>query len=157
MTKGRKKLPTRVKVMTGTYRKDRNNAAEPDYISQIQLPDPPGYLSEIGKDEYYSTASELLALGILSKVSFKLFIGYCTQVAIYFDAIEKVHKTGTVIISKSEDPKVNPYVRVANDALGLMIRLAVEFGITPASSSKVSVKENKEDAKASLIKRLQKR
>ena len=97
------------------------------------------------RDEYYSTASELLALGILQRVGFKLFVAYCTQVSIYFDAVERLHESGTVIVSKSDEPKINPYVKVLNDSLALMIRLACEFGITPASSSKVSVKDVKNE------------
>jgi hypothetical protein len=59
-------------------------------------------------------------------------------------------------VDKSDNPKANPYVKIANDALALMIRLACEFGITPASSAKVNANPVVVDEKSELLKRLQK-
>jgi len=44
----------------------------------------------------------------------------------------------SVIVDAYENPKVNPFMRVANDSLANMVRIACEFGITPASASKVN-------------------
>ena len=153
MAKGRKKLPTAVKAAKGTLQACRENPDEPNYITLHELPDPPKYLNKIGKAEYYSAANELQHLGILNNVNFNLFVAYCTQVAVYFDAIERLHESGSVIVDASENPKVNPFMRVANDSLANMIRIACEFGITPASASKVNANK-KTDNKMDLLKSL---
>jgi P27 family predicted phage terminase small subunit len=155
MSKGRKRLPTAVKDAKGTMKEYRRNPEEPDYVTFDAIPPPPPYVNGAGRDEYYRTAAELHAKGIMTQVSFRPFVAYCTQVAIYFDAVERLNETGTVIMDDKGQPRVNPYAKIANDALSLMLRLAVEFGLTPASSSKVHAREDVRSEKSDLIRRLQ--
>ena len=157
MAKGRKRLPTELKRVQGTLQPCRTNDNEPDYVLTKEIPDPPKYLSKTGRDVYYSTAEELLKLGILTRVSMSLFVMYCTQVAIYFHALEQIDKNDYIFVTKGGDEKPNPYIKIANDALAASVRIACEFGITPASSSKVYANKVETNPKADLIKRLQKR
>ena len=151
---GRKRIPTEVKQLKGTLRHVRQNDNEPEYILVREMPEPPEYLSEVGRSVYYSTAEELLKLGILSRVSLSIFVMYCAQVAINHEANMKIKKSGLVIVDKGDNPKINPYVKVANDSLMAAVRIACEFGLTPASASKVNAVNVKENAKSDLMKYL---
>jgi P27 family predicted phage terminase small subunit len=146
--------PTAVKVISGTARADRINSNEPDYVLLRDIPEPPKYLSKVGRDVYYSTAEELLKLGILNRVSLSIFVMYCGQVAIHFEAIEKLSQTALLISDKGDNPKINPYIKIANDSLMASVRIACEFGITPASSSKVSAVKSDSDVKGKLLEKL---
>jgi P27 family predicted phage terminase small subunit len=157
MAKGRKRLPTAMKAAKGTLQPCRTNDDEPNYIALSELPDPPEYLSQTGRDVYYGTAGDLQEYGILNRINFTIFVMYCTQVAIYYDAIENIHKTGVIIQDAGGGPRINPYVKIANDSLAALMRVACEFGLTPASASKVNAVKREVNAKSDLIKRLQKK
>ena len=155
MTVGRKRKPTELKRSAGTLQPCRTNDNEPNYVLQTEIPDPPKYLSKVGRDVYYSTAAELLGLGILTRVSLTMFVAYCIEVAKYYECQENIAKEGTRIKNRFDEWTINPLVKVANDALNLMIKLAGEFGITPAASSKVSATSANETDASKLVKRLQ--
>jgi P27 family predicted phage terminase small subunit len=156
MTVGRKRKPTELKRRSGTLQPCRTNDNEPDYVLASEIPDPPKYLSKIGRDVYYSTASELLQLGILTRISLTIFVAYCIEVARYYDAQEKLSKEGDRIKNRFDEWIINPLIKVANDALTSMTRLACEFGITPASSSKVKAIPRSKNTKSELVSRISK-
>jgi P27 family predicted phage terminase small subunit len=152
---GRKRLPQKVKQARQTLRYCRENDNEPTFVLTQEIPDPPKYLSKVGRDVYYSTASELLSFGILTRVSLSLFVMYCIEVAVYFDAMERVYKESFVLVNKQGNFVPNPWIKIANDSLMATVRIATEFGITPASASKVNAINPGESDKSKLVKRLQ--
>jgi len=148
--KGRKKIPTKIKESRGTLQKCRANPNEPDYVTMNEIPDPPEYLTEYGKGIYYDTADELLQNGILTKISFPIFIIYCIEISRYFDAINQINEKKAVFMWEGPTGRklsINPYHRISMDALHNVMRIACEFGITPASQSKITagVKDKKDE------------
>jgi P27 family predicted phage terminase small subunit len=135
-------VPTKIKAAKGTLRKDRTNFNEPNYLIVREIPDPPEYLDEVGRKVYYSTAEELLRLGLLTNISLPLFVIYCVEISRYYEALKQL-STSPLIIKGTNggDPKPNPWIKIANTALLNATKLAGEFGITPATSGKVSVKK----------------
>lgn len=150
--KGRKRLPTVVKKSRGTLQPCRTNPNEPDYILVKELPDPPDWLNEDGKKIYYDTAEDLLKQRILTRISYPVFLMYCVEISKYFEASKQLKKTSMVYKSSTSEPKVNPWQRVANDSLSNSLRIASEFGLTPASSSKIDAEPIKDEKMLALEK-----
>lgn len=141
MAKGRKRLPTEIKKAQGTLQPCRTNIKEPQYPSVIGLPDPPDFLGERGKSIYYETGNILIQSGVLKQVNLVGLIAYAKESEVYFEAREKINSSGMVrsvtLTNGNKVWQINPYQKIANDALANIVRLACEFGITPASRSKI--------------------
>jgi P27 family predicted phage terminase small subunit len=54
------------------------------------------------------------------------------------EATEAIQKFGTMVKSPSGYPQQSPYVAVANRQAEIMMRIASEFGFTPASRSRIT-------------------
>lgn len=135
MAKGRKCLPTITKQAQGTLKTERANPNEPKYGLIKNLPEAPEYLTESAKGLYYSIGLELSDKGILTSVSLDLFVKYCTVSAEASEAYKEYLKSPTITTARGET--VSPFFRIWQETITLSLRIAAEFGITPASSSKV--------------------
>jgi P27 family predicted phage terminase small subunit len=63
---------------------------------------------------------------------------YCCAYGLWAEAIEAVQKYGTMVKSPTGYPIQSPYVSIANRQAEIMMRIASEFGFTPASRSRLS-------------------
>jgi len=52
--------------------------------------------------------------------------------------MDKVKKFGAVVKSPQDFPIQSPYLSIANRQTEIMMRIASEFGFTPASRSRIS-------------------
>ena len=52
--------------------------------------------------------------------------------------MEQIQKYGTIVKSPTGYPIQSPYLAIANRQAELMMRVASEFGFTPASRSRIS-------------------
>src|SRR5258705_572115 len=62
-------------------------------------------------------------------------VGY----ALWAEATEAIQKHGTMVKAPSGYPIQSPYVSIANRQAEIMMRIASEFGFTPASRSRISM------------------
>ena len=69
---------------------------------------------------------------------------YCGAYALWAEATQAIQKFGVMIKSPSGYPVQSPYVSVANRQAEIMMRIASEFGFTPASRSRISTHSNME-------------
>ena len=63
---------------------------------------------------------------------------YCGAYALWAEATEAIQKYGTMVKSPTGFPIQSPYVSIANRQAEIMMRIASEFGFTPASRSRIS-------------------
>ena len=63
---------------------------------------------------------------------------YCTAYALWAEANEAIQKYGVMIKSPQGFPIQSPYLSVANRQAEVMMRIASEFGFTPASRSRIA-------------------
>jgi P27 family predicted phage terminase small subunit len=54
------------------------------------------------------------------------------------ESMEQIQKYGTMVKSQSGFPIQSPYLAIANRQAEIMMRIASEFGFTPASRSRIS-------------------
>jgi P27 family predicted phage terminase small subunit len=134
---GRRPKPTHLRLLQGNPGKRPFNPNEPK--PKAEMPSIPEHLSETAAKEWVRVSEQLLRLGLLTAVDRAAFAAYCTVYARWADAEEALKKTGPVVRSPSGYPMISPYLIVANRALDQMRQYLIEFGLTPASRSRISV------------------
>lgn len=134
---GRRPKPTALKIAEGNPGRRPLNLNEPQFRG---LPKCPAHLDKNAKAEWRRISKELAAIGLLAAVDRAALAAYCQCWSRWIDAEESIKKFGTVIKSpKSGYPVQNPYVGIANTALDQMRKFLIEFGLTPASRSRISI------------------
>src|SRR5215207_9991518 len=121
---GRPSKPTPLKILQGTFRKDRANPAEPKVaLSSLR---PPPHLDADAKKQWRSFAKELLDMGVLATVDRTALARYCELQVLY----------RTTKKQADYSPKM----------IGHLLKLAVElrtletlFGMNPSSRTRVHV------------------
>jgi P27 family predicted phage terminase small subunit len=144
-------LPTAVKKLRGMPGKRKLNAAEPS--APLGVPPMPR-LSAEAKREWKRIIPQLLRLGVLTVVDGKALAGYCHSFARWRQAEAAVTKYGLII----REPvlvqgiatgyvrlKRNPAAAESREALKTMKSFLVEFGLTPASRSRVKTEKPPEE------------
>lgn len=136
---GRKKKPVELKMIEGTYRKDRDNPLAPKVTGD--LVSPPTYFSEAQSD-VWKYAIENAPKGLLKKLDISILEIWVTAYVTYRESYAMVQEMGQVINSPSGYPLVNPYLSNMNKQATIMMKAASELGFTPTSRSKVSVEQD---------------
>ncbi|WP_236872546.1 phage terminase small subunit P27 family [Burkholderia pseudomallei] len=129
-----------MKLVRGNPGKRAINDAEPTPASAPPNA-PPGWLSANAEKYWPMIAEQLHAAGLLTVLDVTALGLYCEAFARWHDANEKVVKLGAVVKSAHGYPIPSPYLQVANQAYAQMTRMLAEFGMTPSSRSRVTVKK----------------
>jgi P27 family predicted phage terminase small subunit len=134
--RGRRPKPTRLKVLTGNPGKRPLNVSEPR--PERVVPECPPELGEVARREWDRLAAELGPLRITTNLDRGALAAYCGAYALWAEAMEAIQKYGSMIKSPSGFPQQSPYLAIANRQTEIMMRIASEFGFTPASRSRIS-------------------
>lgn len=133
---GRKPLPTKTKVIKGTFQDCRGNKNEPKPATKI--PAAPDHLDKAALIEWGRISAELEKMGLISEIDMAALAAYCQAYSRWLDAENQLAEQGLTITTMSGNIIQNPLVRIANKAMLIMHRYLSEFGMTPSSRSKVS-------------------
>ena len=144
---GRKKIPDKLKLVTGTARPDRMNPDAP--APNLGTAAAPDWLSVRAEELFQQLSATLLGMGIASpddQVALAMLASRIEEVEIMTAAIED---GGRTYEQKDENGNVRmrraaPEVGIRNEAMRHAQSLLSEFGLTPAARSKVSA-GNKDD------------
>ena len=140
--RGRKPKPTSVKILSGNPGKRALNHHEPKPIAAI--PECPTELNPAARTEWDRLVKDLAPLKMLTSLDRAALATYCQAYALWSEAITAVHKFGVMVKSPSGYPMQSPYIAMANKQAEIMMRIASEFGFTPASRSRISVPSDRE-------------
>ena len=140
--RGRRPKPTRLKALTGNPGKRPLNTGEPR--PEPNIPECPAELGPVARKEWDRLATELASLKILTVLDRAALAAYCNAYGLWAAAIEAIQKYGTMVKSPSGYPIQSPYVSIANRQAEIMMRIAAEFGFTPASRSRISTPAQRE-------------
>lgn len=135
--RGRRPKPTRLKVLTGNPGKRPLNKSEPRPIASA--PECPPELGPAAQREWARLVGELSALNMITSLDRAALATYCGAYALWAEATEAIQKFGTMVKSPTGYPMQSPYISIANRQAEIMMRIASEFGFTPASRSRISV------------------
>lgn len=157
MSRGRKPKPTKLKQLEGNNGKRKLNDDEPqfDLVEDFAAP---SRLDEVAKGEWHRVAPQLIAQKMFSVVDRPLLEAYCVAYSRWCTAEDIVQAqilragaprpaTGPVLElplamefhTSSGYAQQIPQVGTANTYLAIMVKLASEFGFTPAARARLHV------------------
>lgn len=139
---GPPKKPTILKLLAGTYRADR--APRKEAKPRAKTPNVPDHVVDEAQAEWKRVTKELSVIGLLTRVDRGALAAYCTEWATYVHACEMLRRPasrggGMVLKSKDGNLRQSPWILIKDKALGKMHRYLTEFGMTPASRSRINV------------------
>jgi len=105
---------------------------------EAAVPECPPELSPLARAEWDRLVGELSALHMLTNLDRAALAAYCGAYALWAEATEAIQKYGAMIKSPQGFPIQSPYLSIANRQAEIMMRIASEFGFTPASRSRIS-------------------
>jgi P27 family predicted phage terminase small subunit len=154
---GRKPKPTVLKVLQGNPGKRPLNPHEPR--PEPKLPQAPAHLSEDAKKEWRRLGRQLLRMGLMTEIDRPALALYCQAWGRWLEAEDALKRYGVMVKSSAGFPVQSPYLAVANKAMEQMRSLLSEFGMSPASRTKVTAVEGPQevDEFEALLRRRQAR
>jgi P27 family predicted phage terminase small subunit len=131
--KGRKPLPSEIKLLTGSRQPINKREPKPSRT----MPTCPKFLQGEARAEWRRISRELHRIGVLTVVDRAALAAYCLAWATMVKATEQLETKEMVIERAFGNLVQNPWLQVRNRAMDDMKRFAVEFGMTPSSRSRV--------------------
>jgi len=138
-----------MKALTGNPGKRPLNAREPQ--PEPVIPDCPTELGPAARREWDRLVGQLASLRILTALDRAALAAYCGAYGLWAEATEAIQKYGVMVKSPTGFPMQSPYVSIANRQAEIMMRIASEFGFTPASRSRISTPAPNEPSLLDLI------
>jgi len=146
--------PTKLKKLEGNPGKRPLNQSEPQ--PEVEKPSCPDWLCYEAKVEWKRIVPKLMALGLLTRVDRAALAAYCQAYGRWAkaekalkaieDKFENVNAgSGMCYQTSNGNWVMQPLVSVANKALEQMHKFLVEFGMTPASRTRIIVKPSESE------------
>lgn len=136
MIPGRRPKPTALRRVEGNLGKRSYNADEP--MPPEELPDCPSHLNAAAQEEWQRLAETLHCMGVLTMVDRAALAAYCQSWGRWVEAEEKLKTTPMLLKTATGYVQQSPWLSIANKQLELMARYMAEFGLTPASRSRIA-------------------
>ncbi len=121
--------------MIGTPRKPSRSRKEP--VAEPLAPECPPELGPIARAEWFRIVPYLAAKIELTPLDRGPLAIYCVSYERWLEGIEALQKYGTMMKTPKGFPVQSPYVSIVNREADVMMRIASEYGFTPASRAKV--------------------
>ena len=146
----RRPKPTRLHVIENTGRPSRMQKHEPK--PPLTQPEPPDFLDPYAKEEWARLTPYLYQCGILTELDVDMLACLCQSYARWRDAEDVLAEfaksdprfRGLLIRTTSKGEKgggntiQNPLIGIARQSMRDYLRLAAEFGLTPAARTRIS-------------------
>lgn len=143
---GRRSTPTAMKIASGNPGKRAINKREPKPPAGV--PTPPEHLSDEARRVWFALAPMLDAMGVLTQADAIELEVLCEDYAEWLELKKDIQANGRVqtVTTKSGDEFIRqrPQVGMLQDADRRLKGHLAEFGLTPASRSKVTISEKSE-------------
>ena len=133
--------PSALRVLEGNPSKRPLPKREPK--PAVRLPRPPDELSAKAKKEYYRLGGALKRMGVMTEVDGMALAGLCQawaqwlELQPFINAVAPVRTLTPPAKGIEVNPLYRPLRRAAGDAWQEYVRLLAEFGLTPASRTRV--------------------
>ena len=118
-------------------RSDHGLRSSPNELKPPRILECPQELGLGARQEWDRIVGELTLKGVLSIADRGPLAAYCSAYALAMEALDMVQKHGAMIKSPNGYPVQSPYLSHLNKQTEIMMRIASEFGFTPASRSRI--------------------
>lgn len=95
-------------------------------------------------------AKQMEQLGILTEVDMAAFAGYCQSYARWKEAEEFISKHGAIVKTPSGYWQQVPQVSIAQQYMKQMTKFCEQFGLTPASRSRIVTDKSDDSAEDAM-------
>ena len=134
---GRPRKPTATLRLHGTFRADRRYASEP--APETAIPNRPKFLKGEAKKEWLRITKLLQKQKCLTECDRALLAAYCLEWGVYAQLARRVTSIDDYVsVSEKGNEFLNPLVTARNRSLKNLSALAVEFGLSPSSRTRIS-------------------
>lgn len=135
MPKGAKPKPRESKVLTGTFRKDREPESVPEYdAADIKAP---AYLEGLAFAKWNELAPLLAGQKVLQKTDRASLEAYCVAYANFREAQSEVDREGFKIPGSMGGLVKNPSATVVKESLAEMRAYSQLLGLDPSSRGRI--------------------
>ena len=135
--RGRKPKPTALKILEGNPGRRPLNENEPQFPTDgVECPE---WMSVEGRQEWARVAPMLRSMGLLTAADTMALAGYCQAYARWREAEDFISVHGSVVRTPSGYVQQVPQVSIAQTNLKIMKDFMSEFGMTPASRSRLNI------------------
>lgn len=132
---GRHPLPTKVKQLQGTLRKERVPAHEPEADLRA-IPMPPDTLDDYGKDIFIRTCAKLLSLQMLTSQGIPQIERYSYAYQMW-KAATIAMQGGKFTSSTIDNGRMSAWMQVLREAQKTMLEFEDRWGMSPSSQNRV--------------------
>ena len=133
---GPKPTPTGLRVLRGNPGKRPLSPREPR--PPRGAPRCPDHLAGEARKEWRRASKLLAQLGLLTAIDRAALAMYCESWGRWVEAERAMQEYGVMMKSPNGFPMQSPYLAVANKAMEQMRQLLAEFGMSPASRTRVA-------------------
>lgn len=141
---GRPAKPTNLKLLQGNPGKRKINKNEP--APDIEIPDPTMPLNGYALEEWNRIAPILEDLGLISEVDATALTMYCVHFQQLRETVEELQDLDSKLMTaQSGHAQQHPFFSIINKQSKMCHKYLQEFGMTPASRSKVTALKKKAD------------
>jgi len=144
MGKGRKPIPTALKVLKGSFIRHPELRNDEEPVVAVAAPDVPATLGQYGREEWGRITSEMAELGVLTRIERSAIEKYCLAYQKEREAEDVVAKDGRFYHTAKGDIREHPASKAAREYANQCFRALIEFGMTPSSRSKIRVPKKTE-------------
>lgn len=134
--KGRKKVPTSLQILNGNPSGRPLNTREPRPPAKV-IPNCPAHIKGEARKEWKRFVRVLHDIGLLTVLDRSLFASYCQSWGQWVELSEKVSTSGYLIKGPDGRVRINPLVKLMENAKAAMGKALAELGMTPCSRTKV--------------------
>lgn len=141
MKGGGNRKPTKLKVVQGTYRKDRAPEQEPEFADADLAP--PEHLEGIALATWNHLAPILSEAGVFKVTDRRALEGYCHAYANMREAQRQLNIDG-IVIERGDQKVRHPATGIFHESSGRMNSFAAVLGLDPVARSRVNVGKGKD-------------
>jgi P27 family predicted phage terminase small subunit len=152
--RGRKPVPTALKLLRGNPGKRGVNRLEPK-PARLKPDCPPELVDKDARGEWIRSIQPAIVLNQITVADRVLAIAHCELWATWRSQLSEAGRKAHVIAAgKNKHPTQNPARRMANQTLQLLVKVDSELGLTPASRSRITVGGPGDDREETKLSRL---
>ena len=140
--RGPTKKPAELKLLEGTFRKDRDTMGP---RPRPLKPKYPSWLPRLAKLHWNKYAPILESLGLLTEIDGDEFARYCLYTVRARQAEEDIERRGLLVEGEKGGLVKNPSCQLARDYGAAASKLAAKFGLNPADRNGLPVYTEPDD------------
>lgn len=138
------RVPTQLNILRGNPSKKAIPKREMQPLVETEVRDPPPHITGTAREEWFRLGNELLRLRCLTVLDYSLMGTYCTHVQKWVEAEEMLAelrnaKGRATLVDSPRGAQINPLIRASLLASDAMVRVAGEFGFSPAARARVAM------------------